>query len=392
LHNFRHSFAGGEGKEEVTVNYIGIKSTGTAVLALVCVFMVAAVYADTFTENFLSTNYEDTALTTANWDILSPGYLLLPRVQQFVETTGVISWGSGVTAMDCTATAGGEMWLIGGYSGKINSYDGSNFVNLSTQLPSTWGTSIIRAIKVNVPATYWLIGGDSGNLVKWDGNNTWTTLTLSTNIRAIEYGGGATPFWLVGGTGGALYRYDGANPPTTASNNLSGMAISNNDILAIAYTSKGNYWLIGGKNGKLSEYNGSGFTDLSPGLNWTVDINAIDWYDNGGANGMFLIGGATKSLATYDGASFISHTDDSGNHFSTINAIKWTGTYWILGGSSGGGGTQLTDYNGGTSYYDYPQLPYFKDDPCWAVSSDEKGDSAVNLEGGGNSKLNRSVG
>lgn len=304
----------------------------------------------------------------------------------------MINWGGGILAMDYDAVA--AKWLIGGYGGKLNSYDGSVFVNKSTNLSSGWGSTLIYSIKSN--GAYWLVGGAGHKLNKWDGNSAWSDLTTqmggSWDIRAVGARGGGLPYWLVGGTGPNIYRFDGANPALgsdiTAALTASGFT---SDVLAVSYSITGNYWLVGGKSGKLARYDGSGFTEVSIDLGFgSNDVNTIDWRDTGSGDGMFLIGGGSGKLSAYSGSVFTDHSADAGLDFSVIWSLKWTGTYWLIGGSQGAS-TRITAYNGAL-YYQYGALSYFNSDPVWAIGSNGGGDSGVNLMGGLNSRLNRSTG
>ncbi len=373
------------------VENIRKKTYISAYIIFAFIICISPAFADTFIETFDSSVYRDPS-TTANWNTIQ-GRLMLPRQDKFSETSGVINWGGGITTIDYDAA--NSRWLIGGYNGKLNEYDGIHFINRSTNLSSGWGTGIIFSVKNN--GSYWLIGGAGKRLNKWDGGNTWTDLsaqlTGSWDVRAIGVRGGGTPYWLVGGTGPNLYRFDGTNPSTgtniTASLTAAGF---NTDILCIAYSTRGNYWLIGGKSGKLVRYDGSNFTDLSASLNFgTNDVNAMDWRDTGSGDGLFLIGGGSEKLSTYSSGAFADRSADAGLDFSTIWAIKWNGSYWLLGGNQGSS-TRIQAYNGGTSYYTYSSLSYFSTDPVWAVGTNGGGDSGINFMGGRNSRLNRSTG
>lgn len=114
----------------------------------IIVIILQGINADTFIENFDNANYKDTTQTTTNWPAVVDlkNVTVLERENKFVETTGVINWGGGITAIDCNSAAG--KWLIGGEGGKLNEYDGNNFINHSTNLIG-FGTADIGAIRYN---------------------------------------------------------------------------------------------------------------------------------------------------------------------------------------------------------------------------------------------------
>ncbi len=352
--------------------------------------LCVCVYSATYTESFNSDTYKDITNTTANWDSSVNFRLVLAREDKFAETTGVINWGGGILAIDYNSSS--QKWLIGGYEGKLNEWDGAHFINHTTKL-SGWGANIIRAIKNN--GTYWLIGGDGPNLYMWDGSSIWTNLTSNLiqfgNITAIGWRGGVTPRWLIGGTGASLNRYDGTNWENLKSGLTgSGGFGSTDTVNTIGWS--GGYWLIGGTNGRLARYDDvSSWIDLSGALNtcWggTYTINSVKW--NGS---IWLIGGGSGKLASYNGAAFtdLSSSLSAVATFTTIWSIEWNGSYWLIGGNDGST-TRLATYNG-TTFYNQSNPVYFNSDPIWAIGTNGGGDSGTNLIGGRNSRIMKRTG
>ncbi|HPD18062.1 MAG TPA: hypothetical protein PLF61_00175, partial [Candidatus Goldiibacteriota bacterium] len=360
------------------------------IFAFTLIFYNVYIFADTFTESFNSDTYKDTTNTTANWDSSINYRLLLAREDKFAETTGVINWGGGILAIDYNSSSG--KWLIGGYAGKLNEWDGTHFINHMTKI-SNWGGNIIRVIKNN--GSYWLIGGDGSHLYKWDGGTTWTNLSANLiqfgDITAMGYSSGTTSYWLLGGTSASLNKYDGTNW-SNLKNDLTGSGGfgSSDTINGIGWN--GSYWLIAGTNGEITRYDGvSTWTELTSALNtcWggTYGINSIRW------NGSYwLIGGGSGKLAKYDGGAFtnLSSSLSSVATFSTIWSIEWNGSYWLIGGSDGST-TRLATYNG-TTFYLQSNPGYFNGDPIWVIGSNGGGDSGVNLIGGRNSRIMKRTG
>ncbi len=251
-------------------------------IVIIIITGIVNLSADTFTENFDNVNYKDTTQTTTSWPAVVElkNVTTLKRDNKFAETTGVINWGGGITAIDCNAAQG--KWLIGGEGGKINEYDGNNFINHSNNLG--FGTSDVGVIRYN--GSYWLIGsGTATKLKKWDGGTTWTDLSssligFSGGTFGIDYDSG-NGYWIIGGAGGAINRWDGGSSWTDLK---SAAGFGTSDIRAVRYN--GSYWLVAGRDGKIKRYNGISWTDLTANLeavwdpapgNVYYDIYAIDW-------------------------------------------------------------------------------------------------------------------
>jgi len=277
-------------------------------ITLILLFISSIIYsATTFTENFTTDNFKDNSATTANWDTVNNQGILL-REPRFAETTGVINWGGGIEAIKYDGTG---TWVIAGDGGKINSYDGLHFVNLSVE--AGFGTDNIYAVWHN--GSSWLIGGAGGKVKGWNGTTTWTDYSaglqnFSGDVRAIGYKNTPTTYWLVGGTSGSLNSFNG----TTWTDLKTQLNFGTNDVLAVKWN--GSYWLIAGKGGKIVKYDGSTtWSDyssvLATALGGTYDINTIEW--NGTS---WLIGGGGKIASSTDGQNF---TNKSGS--ITMSAV-----------------------------------------------------------------------
>ncbi len=359
------------------------------IIMIVVITGIINLFADTFTENFDNANYKDTTQTTTNWPAVVDlkNVTVLERENKFAETTGVINWGGGITAIDCNATQG--RWLIGGEGGKINEYDGNNFINHSNDLG--FGTSDVGVIRFN--GSYWLIGsGTATKLKKWDGS-VWTDLSsnligFSGGIFGIDYDSG-NGYWLIGGVGGAINKYDGV----TWSDKKLDAGFGTTDIRAIRYN--GSYWIVAGLAGKIKRYNGSVWTDLTANLeavwdpgagNVYYDIYAVDWDS---VNNVWVIGGGSGKLATYNGTSF---TDKSSSvTISTIWSIHYNGNYTLIGGVYGSQ-TRLYTTSDNSTYYLQSNPGYFNIDPIWAIRSNGGGASGINLICGRNGRIMKRTG
>jgi hypothetical protein len=354
-----------------------------AVMALLLAH-AGACLALSFTETFDTTAFRDPAGTTANWDT-ADSRAVLQRVSKFAQTVDVINWGGGVTAIDCSSST---KWLLGGLQGKINEFDGVNFIDHSSNLIG-FGSSHLRAIKYN--GSYWLIGGDGPSLNSWDGAGTWTDLkgnliNFMGAVNAIGYAQGKG-YWLIGGSSGSLNAYYGTVPMTDLRN---GLNFGIYDVKAVGFGN--NYWLIAGSNGRIAKYDGVQFTDLTAQLyaawgNAYYDINSLDW------NGSYwVLGGGAGKIATYDGANFTGR-NPGGTPFYTVWAVKWNGSYWIIGGCQGSSQTVLytTPDANVTPYSEQANPPYFSIRPIWAIGSDMQA-GAVNMIGGQNGKLMKRTG
>jgi len=228
-------------------------------------------------------------------------------------------------------------WLIGGYNGRLNKYDGSTFTDVSSNLDSwTAGSELYPGISTIVwNGSNFLIGGDeyfAANLCNSSLSCSDVSSTIgwssTVGVNAIGWNGSV---WLVGGESGNLKECNAAVTSCTTKT-LSNWGTA--DVNAISWNPDGSYWLIGGGSAKLNKYDGSTFTDLSGSLvNFgtsnitTIDYNTTDNY--------FLIGGIDKKLNNYDGTDF---TDVSGNldaNWASTDDITWVefgGSNWLIAG------------------------------------------------------------
>lgn len=160
---------------------------------------------------------------------------------------------------------------IGTSDGKLFSYDGTTFVNLTSNISAVWGTNPILSIKGN--GSYLLIGG--GEI----------------------------------GVSVLLYKYDG-----TTWTDLSGSSTLTDACTAIDYSSSLGYWLLGANNGDLESYTGSAFSDrtVAAGLGGKK-VNSIKWF---GLNLKFYIGCADKVFKSFDGTDYV----DLSSNLSTFGA------------------------------------------------------------------------
>ncbi|MFH1074682.1 MAG: hypothetical protein V1752_06300 [Candidatus Firestonebacteria bacterium] len=256
--------------------------------------------------------------------------------------------------------ANGSFYVSGNVSGgNFSKFDTtpSDYLICSAFLNS-FDTSVINSLDYN--GTYWMIGGNNGRLNSW---NACTTVTCATSLsNALQGTGGFaatdtvsaiannTSYWLLGGTNGNIAKYDGTNLTSlTADSNAS---LSTNNIKAITWN--GTEFLIGTAGGKLARYNGTSFTSCTASVSstnggcfGTSDINAIVW------NGLdWIIGGASGRLCVYDstdttpistnftalGTNTAGTTKmtllSSGWGTNAINAMCWSGTNLLVGGST----------------------------------------------------------
>lgn len=349
-------------------------------VAAAVVGLCFAVNLHAFTETFGTADFKDTANTTANWDIMN-GKAILQRVSKFAQTVDVVNWGGGVSAVEYVS---GGQWLIGGIQGKLNSYDGSNFEDITSELSgfTDWN---IWAIKYCAGSGVTFIGGDGPSLNRRDGFGPWVNaktslIGFSTAVNAIECNNSGSA-WLFGGRNGSLNSFNGI---ATWTDLKSGLNFAPYDVKAIGYN--GSYWLIAGTNGRIARFNGSSFTDLTPALyaalgNNYYDIYTLDW------NGSYwLLGGGAGRIAVYDGAGFTEKIP-GGTQMYSVWSIKWNGAYWLIGGSQGTDQTVLyTAVNANiTPYTEQTNPSYFSIRPIWAIGCDEAG--GKNLIGGKNGSL-----
>jgi len=326
---------------------------------------------------------------TTQWPKLSQIYLSSHSITKLTVTPQPGDVWSGAW--------NGSQWLISGAGGAntdprtsdpfIYLYDGCKQIVAGTQYlwdpQASWHDGDIFASSYN--GTQWLVSGLGDGILPgtlyrsnhmalgtFDGYNF---TDLSGNVPNqkdyILYANAWTgEYWLVGGgyrTRGVLFTYDG-HKITNVSNKLKSAVPDFGSVQRIAWN--GDYWLVGGI-GFLAKYDGKNFTNLTPLLNdvlaaryalSTACCNAVSalawngetWMIGGGAP-IAVLGQSTAWLATYNATGFadISNTlptyISNPTHNSSILAISYTSSSWILGGYANGRGILLSYANGATT-------------------------------------------
>jgi hypothetical protein len=291
----------------------------------------------------------------------------------------------------------GSQWLISGAGGAITGtntsdpfiylYDGCNHIVAGTQYlwgpQASWHGGDVFASSYN--GSQWLLSGLGSDYLPGHQSRTnhmalgtfdgYNFTDLSGNVPnqrdyilyANAWNG---EYWLVGGgyrTRGVLFTYDG-HKITNVSNELKSAVPDSGSVQRIAWN--GDYWLVGGID-FLAKYDGKTFTDLTPLLNDVLEaryalstaccnaVSALAWNGEtwiiGGGAPIAVLGQNTAWLATYNATGFadISITlptyISNPTHNSSILAISYTSSSWILGGYANGRGILLSYANGATT-------------------------------------------
>lgn len=326
---------------------------------------------------------------TAQWAKLSQIYLSSHSMTKLTVTSQPSDLWSGAW--------NGSQWLISGAGGQIPGtnasdpfiylYDGCNRIVAGTQHlwgpQASWHGGDVFASSYN--GSQWLLSGLGSDylpgrsyrsnhmaLGTFDGYNF---IDLSGNVPnqqdyilyANAWNG---EYWLVGGgyrTRGVLFTYDG-HKITDVSNLLKSAVPYFGSVQRIVWN--GNYWLVGGR-GFLAKYDGKNFTDLTPLLNGVLEaryalgtgccnaVSALAWNGEtwmiGGGAPIAVLGQSKAWLATYNGAGFADMSKtlptyiSNPTHNSSILAISYTSSSWVLGGYANGHGILLSYANGATT-------------------------------------------
>jgi len=206
-----------------------------------------------------------------------------------------------------------------------------------------------------------------GSLDQYQAESSWR----GGDIFAASYNGKE---WLLSGLGsGLLPSYGSSNHMSLATFDGYKFTDLSSDIPgqwdAILYANAWNdqYWLVGGgwegNEGVLFRYNGINFTDLSSQLDSVIpgfhSVQAIAW------NGEYWLVGGVGFLVKYDGQNFANLTPQLDNAIkqrntlndteccNSVNALRWNGVSWIIGGGAPVAITQpltawIVSYNHGT--------------------------------------------
>jgi ligand-binding sensor domain-containing protein len=280
------------------------------------------------------------------------------------------------TDITCIYDAGDYLW-IGTHYGTLVS------LNKQTGISKTYGkwNSIlpyirITAINVDAQGNIWVGCGDlwGGILAKFDGVN-WTNLTsrLPSNwVTSIAIDGQGNK-WI--GTNNGLAKFDGVN--WTVYNTFNS-GLPSNIISAIAIDAQGNKWIGLGSVG-LVKYDDANWTvyntsnsGLPSGFFYAINSIAIDEQGN-------IWVGTGSGLAKFDGVTWtVYNTSNSGLPDDRVYAIaidgvgnKWIGT---LGGLAKFDGVNWTVYNTSNS-----GLPY---NYVFAIAIDGQGNKWIGTSSG----------
>lgn len=244
----------------------------------------------TFTEDFSTTTYKDSANTTADWNT-SEGLLSMP-VQYDLDYLSSYLKGFGYSdAITAIATdAYKSKYFIGGSNGKLNFSTAIRDENAYHDLSN----SLINFNDIDINAIDFFPG--------------------SGTVSGGDY---TESGWLVGGG----YDYGSGGNSGPRFNKLSNCSSSGCEVVDLS-----------------SELSALGF--------WCVhDISCKD--GTTGRDNTCIITSTSGNVALYDGNSFINLTDNVDLN-STID-VSWNGSYWLLGGTSYSGGL---DYIGRIYKYD----------------------------------------
>lgn len=145
-----------------------------------CVFQANIAQAESFSENFSTTDYEDSVSTTANWDTSG-----LRAVPQFTSLTSVLS-GTTLTGMGKNIAAGdidvsNQILYLGGPDGQFLKYDiaGETMSEISDAMWGSDASTSISVIAADQSRGLAYILADDWSFYKYDlGADSFTKLTL----------------------------------------------------------------------------------------------------------------------------------------------------------------------------------------------------------------------
>ena len=326
---------------------------------------------------------------TAQWAKLSQIYIPSHAVTKLTVTPQPSDLWSGAW--------NGSQWLISGAGGAITGtntsdpfiylYDGCNRIVAGTQYlwgpQASWHGGDVFASSYN--GSQWLLSGLGSDYLPGHKSRTnhmalgtfdgYNFIDLSGNVPnqqdyilyANAWNG---KYWLVGGgyrTRGVLFTYDGHNI-TNVSKQLESAQPDFGSVQRIVWN--GDYWLVGGI-GFLVKYDGKKFTDLTPELNEVLDtryalstsccnaVSALAWNGEvwmiGGGAPIAVLGKSTAWLATYNGTGFADLSNSLPTYISnptsnsSILAVSYTPSSWVLGGYANGRGILISYTNGVTT-------------------------------------------
>jgi len=215
----------------------------------------------------------------------------------------------------------GQTWLIGGgdpYKNpagqpKLNAYDGSSFIDLSSLVQNHKGS--VQALSGN--GSYWLVG-----------------------INGLPAAQGGALEAAVGETSTVLLKYDGATVSEIVSSvmkpDLNGAWVQ--DILW-----NGEYWLIafesvprsessnfrGPYKSRLMRYDGATLTELTVGKLTNYAVFSIGWNENRWLIPVYENITGQTTFWSY-GGNEVTQLATSFPDNTVVSAIAWTGDKWLI--------------------------------------------------------------
>lgn len=189
----------------------------------------------------------------------------------------------------------------------------------------------------------WLAGGNGGNVLAFSNNGIdWydVSMTVLTSINSFEYNGA---IYVAGGEGtGNTIAYSENGLVWYGGNSSASSLTTCNALKCIGSGSRGDRIFIGVGDATT----GNSIAYSRGGVNWTGIGNpfggtsavgrTIEW------NGVYYLAGA--SFATPGNALCRSTTGinwtpiDVSGYISSVYALMWSGSQWIMGGNTGGTG------------------------------------------------------
>jgi hypothetical protein len=306
-------------------------------------FTVAAGYG----EKCLSYTYDGN-----QWFLSGSGNALFPsstgsqvRFVIWNGSTWLAGGNNGTSGARLAKSVDGINWTLvtGSVSGQTNpsvtSIDNA-FGNGYSYNSATWtGTMWIVNIMSSATYSYPFYSYDLNSWTSAGSSKFWTSIVSDTN----------TSITIAGGSGDSSYNQaisytiDGINWITSASANT---LISGNITSCIAFN--GYMWVAGSSSGGISYSldgltwtNASGYSGIFNGAINAISWNGVQWLAVGTS---VNTGSSFATIYSYDGINWTASTFTD-SITATGKSLTWTGSMWLLGGSSTGSYTNAMVYS-----------------------------------------------
>ena len=256
----------------------------------------------------------------------STAYRIFPLLVVFLFVAGSTYAGSTTVTLNSYSGLSGEA-----FNGAPDIDTRFGGIWQTSETTSAQGDTLATAYTL-VPGEYFLVADLVPGISKFDGTTWQTSITPPPSMGGIQAIGGNGSYWLIGDLNKLVWKYDG-----TSFTDVSPTSPIFNDVIKDLDWGP-DYWLVGDAAGSIQKYDGTSWMDLTASAGLAKGVDSIKWDDTFG----YWVIGSEKQVKKFDGSTWTDITSPGMEEI--VNAVEGNGTYWLIGGSTGG----IQRYDGST--------------------------------------------